>query len=291
MRIDWSPYEWCDQRSYHLSSYVAKKGDKVKKGQVICKSGNTGKGTGPHYHLSIVFRKKGDPIDDAHMTFVDPLKVLSGEVRGVYTPLSYWNTNMINTQVRNTMQNLIGHDVSDSQAQYESDRLVNVYKNDIGDWYEAFYNASKEAQTFRIGRVNELVLRQKQQIAELEAQVVKLQTDIIAKDNQILGLQVDLKNANLQVDSLSSQLDQANKDNEELTNKNKVLEIAVVDLKKENEVLTTQIDQQETLIENLNAENARLKEDLATCEAGHTIDPDITFNFLGYVFVINKIKK
>lgn len=40
-------------RYAHLSSFVAKRGDKVKKGQVIAKSGNTGIGSGPHLHFEI----------------------------------------------------------------------------------------------------------------------------------------------------------------------------------------------------------------------------------------------
>ena len=44
----------------HLSEICAKTGDKVKKGQVIAKSGNTGISTGPHLHLTI--RENGVPI-------------------------------------------------------------------------------------------------------------------------------------------------------------------------------------------------------------------------------------
>lgn len=37
----------------HLSEFEVKVGDKVTKGQVIAKSGNTGISTGPHLHLTI----------------------------------------------------------------------------------------------------------------------------------------------------------------------------------------------------------------------------------------------
>jgi murein DD-endopeptidase MepM/ murein hydrolase activator NlpD len=45
----------------HLSETVAAKGDKVRRGQVVAKSGNTGHSTGPHLHFTL--RKNGERID------------------------------------------------------------------------------------------------------------------------------------------------------------------------------------------------------------------------------------
>ena len=45
----------------HLSGFSVKAGDKVKQGQVVAKSGNTGVSTGPHLHLTI--RENNIPVN------------------------------------------------------------------------------------------------------------------------------------------------------------------------------------------------------------------------------------
>ena len=53
-----------DNRRYefmHLDSFVASRGDKVERGQVIAKSGDTGPSTGPHLHFQV--RERGKLID------------------------------------------------------------------------------------------------------------------------------------------------------------------------------------------------------------------------------------
>ena len=45
----------------HLSKFEVKVGDKVRQGQVIAKSGNTGISSGPHLHLTI--RENGIPVN------------------------------------------------------------------------------------------------------------------------------------------------------------------------------------------------------------------------------------
>lgn len=42
----------------HLSEAIAEKGDNIKKGEVIAKSGNSGLSTGPHLHYTIWLNDK-----------------------------------------------------------------------------------------------------------------------------------------------------------------------------------------------------------------------------------------
>lgn len=51
----------------HLSKTLVKKGQKVKRGQVIALSGNTGRSTGPHVHLTL---------RNSSGTLIDPAKVI-----------------------------------------------------------------------------------------------------------------------------------------------------------------------------------------------------------------------
>lgn len=45
----------------HLSETLVKKGETVKKGQIVARSGNTGQSTGPHLHLTL--RKNGELVN------------------------------------------------------------------------------------------------------------------------------------------------------------------------------------------------------------------------------------
>ena len=53
----------------HLSKVMVKEGEKIKQGQIVAKSGNTGLSTGPHLHYGIY--QKGE--------LVDPLPFLSAD--------------------------------------------------------------------------------------------------------------------------------------------------------------------------------------------------------------------
>ncbi len=63
----------------HLSAVTVKNGDKVKKGDVIAKTGNTGLSTGPHIHVSVY--KSGKEVDP--LLYIKGLK-LTGEAKNEY---------------------------------------------------------------------------------------------------------------------------------------------------------------------------------------------------------------
>ncbi len=56
-------------RYAHLSAFKVKKGDKVKRGQVIGLLGTTGRSTGPHVHYEVILR--GIPKNPVHYFFQD----------------------------------------------------------------------------------------------------------------------------------------------------------------------------------------------------------------------------
>lgn len=56
-------------RYAHCSKLLVRKGQKVKRGDVIARVGNTGKSTGPHLHYEVHYNKK--PVDPRNFYFYD----------------------------------------------------------------------------------------------------------------------------------------------------------------------------------------------------------------------------
>jgi murein DD-endopeptidase MepM/ murein hydrolase activator NlpD len=74
----------------HLSSTLVKPGDKVKAGQVIAKSGNTGNSTGPHLHVELrnnIRWSAGTDLDPAKLIGTKPASVAKKVKAKVAAPI------------------------------------------------------------------------------------------------------------------------------------------------------------------------------------------------------------
>ena len=111
----------------HMSKVLAKKGDRVKAGDLLGLSGNTGNSTTPHLHIQ---RMKGYPSNE---TAVDPMKWLKG-LGSANKSASKWSSD-IKRAAKEMKVNLSNSELNGiiAQIQRESNGNAGVTQGNIGD--------------------------------------------------------------------------------------------------------------------------------------------------------------
>jgi murein DD-endopeptidase len=117
--IDYTgPYS---SRFLHLSKILVKKGQKVKRGQVIALSGNTGRTTGAHLHYELHIR--GRPVNPMTAEIPTTQSIPKGEKKEYASNVKRWVGMMESAQAADSAKNTEVE--SDSEPASELDAAVN----------------------------------------------------------------------------------------------------------------------------------------------------------------------
>jgi hypothetical protein len=231
---------------FHCSTTIAPNGA-VKKGQYICKSGNTGNSTGAHLH----WERRKTSVSTSHFNDIDSIIITTPPMATPYSQ-SVWNWCL----------------------KYRPD-VCKVYTvNNVLDWWVTHGAMEVPVQYDNLFKENENL---KQQVTALSAELSRVSKQLATTALELTNAQGQVEMLNGNIEALESSLQenktQYEKDKEELEaqvareeNKNKLL-------KEQNEVLETNnanqsklIEELETKIENQREIIVRLEKKLANCE-------------------------
>lgn len=231
---------------FHCSSTIAPNGA-VKKGQYICKSGNTGNSTGAHLH----WERRKTSVSTSHFDDIDSIII---------------NNPMDNTILWAFLQ------------KYRPDVCKVYTQANCNQWWASYGQNEIPVQYDNLFKENENL---KQQVANLSKQLSDTQKELATTKLELTKANEKIKELNGNIEALESSLQvnqaQYEKDKAELEaqvareeNKNKLLKEQNEVLEENNANQAKLIEELETKVKNQSEIIFRLEKKLANCETSMT---------------------